>query len=889
VIEEAGRIYGVVVNIAARVESLAEAGGICISGSAYEQIENKLPLRYKYIGKQTVKNLRKPIRVYRALTEPDTGHAEGWKAKIGLERWRWAGQGLVVIILVGLAAFITWNFFLRSVSPPPAELEAVKEMPFPLPIEPSIAVMPFENLSGDAAQEYIADGISENVIAALSKIPEMIVSARNSTFAFKGKRVKVQQVAEELGVRHVLEGSVLKSGNKLRITAQLVDAVKGHHLWTEQYEQSTRDLFGLLDEITNKVVVEVQVKLTFGEQLRMWANGTSNIEAWRCVSESLTLPFTKEENARGRELLERALKLDPGYAAAWASLALSHLVDDAFEWAETPGETYKRAYLAIQEALKLDDMNPLAHALLGIFHNGKGQRGKAMAEGEKAISLGPNNALVHFLYALILKDAGQPEKAISFLKKAMSLEPHYAPLYLAFLAEVYQLTGKNEAAYATLKELLKRSRKGEEEHFLALKGLAIVCTELGHTEEARTHAEELFRIRPNLSLSGLAHAMMVYNDRRQLESFWSALREAKIEPPFLSSPEEFKYQGPPAFMLKHPKGRIETEFMLPEKIFKVKAHEGLIDFNVYVEDIPQGIPLEDVGQKVLLPRLEKDVGTEIRFLSNEEIKLKDGTKAYKTKMEFDHRKGFFITCFLISAYKENKWVYNLAATVGDPMEIESLAETLRFIPSGIPIRGDIQHVHLPNNISETHIDIFVEQGFDGKLPDGIDTVTVTGPSGDLPISRKEFHWVPQFNAFWIGMLGVPELGTYTFTVASARVSGTATDTQSVIRILSRPDTDTFSPSKGKTLTSKTSTFSWGAVEADVPISYMLEIREMWGTSIYMTDYTEGMLSHTVPTGELFPSKSYIWRVRVADSSDWVRVQNLAWSDWLNFSMAKNLE
>jgi adenylate cyclase len=888
VIEEGGRIYGDGVNIAARVEGLAEAGGICVSGSAHEQIENKLPLNYEYLGKHTVKNIRKPIRVYRAQMESEAGSAGGWRERTWLKKGRWAAMGAVSVLIIAVSAFVIWNYVWRPASPP-EEISAPEKIPFPLPIEPSIAVMPFENLSGDPKQENIADGISENVIAALSKIPEMIVSARNSTFAYKGKRVKVQQVAEELGVRHVLEGSVLKSGNKLRITAQLVDAIKGHHLWTEQYEREIKDLFSLLDEITDKIVIELQVKLTFGEQTRMWANGTKNIEAWRYVSESLSLPFTKKGNARARELLEQAVKIDPNYAAAWASLALTHLKDDAFEWAESPGETYKQAYQAIQETLKLDDTNPLAHALLGVFHNGKGQRGKAMAEGEKAISLGPNNALVHFFYALIMKDAGQPEKAISSIKKAMSLEPYYAPIYLAFLAEVYQRVGQNEEAFVTLKKLLERSRKGEEENFLALRGLAIVCTELGHTDEARTYAEELFKTKPNLSLSGLAHVMMVYKDRRQLENFWSALRKAKIEPPFLSSPEEFKYQGPPAFMLKHPKGKTETKFILPEKVFKVKAHEGLIDFNVFVEDIQEGVPLKEVGPKVLIPRLEKDVGAAIRLLSNEEIKLKDGTIAYKTKMEFNHRKGFFITCFLISAYKEDKWIYNLAATVGDPMEIESLAESLRFIPSGIPIRGDIQHVHLPNNISETHIDIFIEEGFTGKLPDAIDTITVTGPAGELPISRKEFHWVPQFKAFWIGMLGAPELGTYTFTVTSARVSGMATDTQSVIRILPRPDTSTFSPSKGETLTSKTPTFSWGAVETDVPISYMLEIREIWDTSIYMTEYKEGMLSHTVSAGELLPGKSYTWRVRVADSSDWVEVQNIAWSEWLNFTMAQTLK
>jgi hypothetical protein len=408
-------------------------------------------------------------------------------------------------------------------------------------------------------------------------------------------------------------------------------------------------------------------------------------------------------------------------------------------------------------------------------------------------------------------------------------------------------------------------------------------------DEAREYAEALFSIKPNVSLSGLAQVKSLYKERSELEAFWAALRESKIEPPFMSSPEEFKYQGPPAFSLKHPKGKTETEFLLPDKVLDVEAYERLIDFNVFVEDIPEGIPLEDVGPSVLIPRLEKDVNAEIRLLSNQEIGLTDGTRAFKTKMEWTHRKGFFVTAFLVSAYQENKWVYNFAATVGDPLEIESLAESLRFTSSGLSIRGDIQHVLLPNNISETHIDIFMEEGFTGKLPDDIDSITVTGPTGDLPISRKEFRWLPQFKAFWIGILGAPEIGTYTFAVTSGNVRGTATDTQSVIRTLPRPEISTFNPHKGETLRTKAPRFSWEAVESDTAISYLLEVREMWGTSIYMTDYTEGMLSHTVPSGELVPGKSYIWRVRVADSSDWVKVQNLAWSEWLSFTMAQELE
>lgn len=888
VIEEGDHIYGDGVNIAARVESLAEPGGICISGSAYEQIENKLPLKYQDLGEHTVKNIRRPIRIYRALTEAESTRLIGEGRRPGKKWWVWAAAGLTLILVVG-AALVAWESFLRPTKKASMDVVSVEEKPFPLPIEPSIAVMPFDNLSGDPQQEYIADSVSESIIAALSKIPDMMVSARNSTFAYKGKRVTVQRAGEELGVRHVLEGSVLKSGNKLRITAQLVDTVRGQHLWTEQYEREITDLFSLLDEITNNIVIELQVKLTLGEQIRMWAKGTNNREAWRHVSESLGLPLTREDNARARKLLEQAVKLDPNYAAAWAGLALNDLVNNAFEWAESRTETFNRAYQAIEEALKLDDRNPLAHVLLGVFHGEKGQRGKAVAEGEKAISLGPNNGLVHFFYAIIIEDAGQPEKAISLIKKAMSLEPCYAPIYLEVLADAYQRVGHQKEALETWKELLNRSRRGQAEYLLALQGLTITCTQAGRTDEARKYAEELFSIRPNLSLSGLAQAKGLYKERSRLEDFWSALRDAKIEPPFMSSPEEFKYQGPPAFSLKHPKGKTETEFLLPDKVLDVEAYERLIDFNVFVESIPEGIPLEDVGPSVLIPRLEKDVNAEIRLLSNQEIGLTDGTRAFKTKMEWTQRRGTFLTAFLVSAYKENKWVYILAGTLGDPLEIERLAESLTFVSSGLSIRGDIQHVYLPNNISETHIDIFMDEGFAGKLPDDIDSIRVTGPTGDLPITKKEFRWVPQFKAFWIGILGAPEIGTYTFVVTSGNASGTATDTQSTVRTLPRPETSTFYPLKGETLTTKTPTFSWGAVESEIRISYLLEIREMWGTSVYMTDYREGMLSHTVPSGELVPGKSYIWRVRVADSSDWVKVDNLVWSEWSSFTMAQTLE
>jgi len=239
VIREGENLYGDGVNIAERVQSLADGGGICISGTAFDQVENKLGLGYEYLGERSVKNIAKPVRVYRVQEKPG------------------------------------------PIPPhPPIEVGLREKMAFPMPDKPSIAVLPFVNMSDDPKQEYFSDGMTEEIITALSKVPNLFVISRNSTFTYKGKPVKVKQVSEELGVRYVLEGSVQKSGDKVRITAQLIDALSGHHLWAERYDRDLKDIFALQDEITMKVITALQVELTGGEMAGMIAKGTKNIDAF---------------------------------------------------------------------------------------------------------------------------------------------------------------------------------------------------------------------------------------------------------------------------------------------------------------------------------------------------------------------------------------------------------------------------------------------------------------------------------------------------------------------------------------------------------------------------------------------------------------------------------
>jgi TolB-like protein len=313
VIEDEDRVYGDGVNIAARIEGLAEPGGICISGSGFEQVRNKLPLGYQYLGEHTVKNIVQPIKVYRVLVEPEAvGKVIGEKAPKRTQ-WRWAAVAAVILVA---GAFALWNFYFR---PPPIEPASKEKMAFPLPGKPSIAVLAFTNMSGDPKDDLLGDGLAEGIIDGLSKSEHIFVIARNSSFTYKGKPVKVKQVAEEMGVRYVIEGSVQREGERVRITVQLIDAVGGHHLFSERYDRDLKDILSLQDEITMKVVTAAQVKLTTGEAARISARGTKNLDAYLKALQAREHKGgtnNKERVERAMQLLEEAISLDPQYAYA---------------------------------------------------------------------------------------------------------------------------------------------------------------------------------------------------------------------------------------------------------------------------------------------------------------------------------------------------------------------------------------------------------------------------------------------------------------------------------------------------------------------------------------------------------------------------------------------
>jgi adenylate cyclase len=451
IVDEGDRIYGDGVNIAARLEGLAEAGGICISHTAFDQAKGKLEVGYQYLGEHSVKNIAEPVRAYKILLEPEAvGKVFGEKRKTRM----WMIVAAAVVILVGLAGWYLYIEQSKRIEP-----ASVEKMAFPLPEKPSIAVLAFDNLSGDPDHEFIADGISENIITVLSYIPELFVIARNSSFTYKGRPVKVQQVSEELGVKYVLEGSVLLSEKKLRITAQLIDALTGGHIWSERYDRDFGDLLNLIDEITLAIAVALQVELTTGEQAR--AISTDNLDAWRYFNKGggIFHKFTKEAFVKSRELFKKALEIDPNYAAALTSLAWTHFMDARFGYTDSREESFKRAVELANQSEALDDKQPMVHSLLQFIYLIQKQYDKAIEEGRKAVALDPNNAQSYAIHGETLFCSGFFEESVPICEKAIRLHP-YAPLYyFSSLSNAYYWVGRYEESLAVAEQLINRSKK----------------------------------------------------------------------------------------------------------------------------------------------------------------------------------------------------------------------------------------------------------------------------------------------------------------------------------------------------------------------------------------------------------------------------------------------
>jgi adenylate cyclase len=526
VVEEGERIYGDGVNIAARIEGLAEGGGICISGTAFDHIGKRLPLGYEYMGEQAVKNIEKPVRAYRVLMEPEqAGKVIGEKGPKRTQ-WRWAAVA-VAIILVG-GALALWNFYFR---PPPIESASKEKMALPLPDLPSIAVLPFVNMSEDPKQEFLSDGITEEITTALSKIPRLFVICRQSTFSYKGKPVKVKQVAEELGVQYVLEGSVQRSGDRIRINAQLIDALTGRHMWAERYDRKIEDIFALQDDITMKILTATQVKLMGTDQAIMPAyakyfKGKQGLDCYLKFLEATAYQgrVSIEVNNVVRGIAEDVMAMCPDNPISYALKAIVHNNDYWFGTSKSPRESLDKAIELLQKSLSMDDSNGQIHGLLGQLYTMRREYDKGVAEGERAVALDPGGGHVLYYYALSLNFAGRYEEAISLLQRAIRLNPLGATFYHHQLGNALLFAGRFGEAVSEFKKVIQRV----PDYIHAHAQLAATYSMMGREEEARSEVAEVVRINPKYTLDFFVKTSIL-KDRSIVDNIVSALRKAGLK------------------------------------------------------------------------------------------------------------------------------------------------------------------------------------------------------------------------------------------------------------------------------------------------------------------------------------------------------------------------
>jgi adenylate cyclase len=431
--------------------------------------------------------------------------------------------GGTVAVLMLAAAVGIWQFYIRRPSVEPASVE---KMAYPLPDIPSIAVLPFTNMTGDPDQEYFCDGITEEIIAALSKTPKMLVIARNSTFTYKGKPVKVQVVAEEMGVRYVLEGSVRITGEQVRITAQLIDAVKGHHLWAERYDRDRKDFFAVQDEITMKIIAALQVKLTVGEQARFISRGAKNLGAYLKWLEGLTYlrKFSREDNVVARQIAEEVIRMDPEDMRGYSLLAYTNLYDVWLGLSKSPKESFSKAIELAQKAIDLDPINEDPYRILAHTYILMKRYDAAVAEAEKALDMQPGSADSHATLGHVLLLSGRNQKAVIILEKAIRLNPYPPSWYYLNLATAYRLEGRYEEAIKTYRKSIENAPYNQ----IALAGLTIAYVQADRLDEARATANDLLRANPKFSVEQYVKRSRI-KDRTGLHRIAEALRKAGLK------------------------------------------------------------------------------------------------------------------------------------------------------------------------------------------------------------------------------------------------------------------------------------------------------------------------------------------------------------------------
>ena len=503
-------IYGDGVNVAARIESMADPGGICISRGVYDQVKKKVHQGFEYLGEHTVKNIEEPVRIYRILQSPEyegrvIGEKKTKSTKIKIL------YGTIISLIVLASSALIWIIYSRPVETTSASSE---NMTLSLPDKPSIAVLPFINMSKDPEQEYFSDGITNDILTALSKFGDLFVIASNTTFTYKGKSVNVENVGQELGVRYILEGSVQKAGTKVRINAQLADAVTGFHIWSEQYDRELKDIFSVQDEIVHTIVGKLAVKIDAAERKRVMHKKPESMEAYDYQLRGMEYirRRTHSDNRKARQMFEKAIELDPNFSSAYVGLGRTYQFQVSFGWTEFPTQALKKAEELALKAIDLENSNADAYALLGMVYTFRERYDLAINKLDRAIELNPNDAHSLRMLGQVKLWSGKIDEAIHSLETAFRFDPNMPPGEFMFLGIGYYLKGQYDKAIKVLEEGVSRKKNWAGNHII----LAATYAQVDRLDDAERETQEVLRLEPFFDIDSYGSVFRNQEDRAKI-------------------------------------------------------------------------------------------------------------------------------------------------------------------------------------------------------------------------------------------------------------------------------------------------------------------------------------------------------------------------------------
>ncbi len=515
-------ITGAGVVLAQRLEQFAEPESLCITPAIREALPQRLPFRLESLGAQSLKGFEEPIEVYRvelvpgtSIPPPESRRSDPAAAKSAARGIAMAAMALVILAVAGIGMF-SWQ--AGEPNKPDTRISVS-------PDRPSIAVLPFDNMSGDPEQEYFADGITEDLTTDLSRISGLFVVARNSSFSYKGKSVDVRTVSQELGVRYVLEGSVRRSGDQIRINAQLADGSSGVQLWAERFDGSLADVFALQDHVNRKIVAALEVNLTTADEERFDQVETVSPEAYDLLLlglEQVNL-FTRESNREARNLFEKAASLDSGYARAYANISMTHGSDALFYWTEERENSIRLGLEFADKALAIDDNLPQGYQTRSLIYLLQGRHELALEEAGNTIRLHPNYADGQAAMAFIQSYSGYPQQALESLQRVKKLNPRGTGIYLAIEGRALFLLGRFDEALPMFQEAVQRNPAVDQAHLL----LAATYAQLGRLDDAAWSIDEALSINPEISLTR-ERRKSIYSREGDLELYVEALRKAGL-------------------------------------------------------------------------------------------------------------------------------------------------------------------------------------------------------------------------------------------------------------------------------------------------------------------------------------------------------------------------